>query len=352
MEDQKELFDLLDMMVQPVFCVQENFIIRTNTAARQLFLKEGTPIDSLLETGAEDYAQLSEGCLFLTLSLCGQHIGAAVQRIGNLDIFQLTTDNSVLQALALASGQLRSPLNSALAQTASLLETQEDPQTLSQLAQLNQNLYQLLRILGNMSDAYQPTGFSRMETLDIYGLIHEIFEKAQAMASASGRSLSWQIPGSPLYCLADREQLERAILNILSNAMKFTPGNGSIEADVTRHGRNLVLTVQDSGSGIAGDVLHSLFQRHLRQPAVEDSRFGLGLGIRMIHTAAIHHGGTLLISPRPQGGTQVVLRLPIRQKEDGTLRSPLFPIDYAGGFDHSLVELADVLSADLFGEVN
>lgn len=348
MEEQKDMFALLDMVIQPVFCVKEHKIIHVNAAAKKLYLTGGDDITALLKTGAEEYASFTEGCLYLTLSIGGQQIGACVRRIGSMDVFELDEDNASLQAMALAASQLRRPLGDALAQVAALQETQENPDTRTRISQLNRSLYRILRILGNMSDAEQMASHSHPETVDAPAFLREVLEKAQVLARSSGRQLTCQLPDESVYCLIDREQLERAVLNLLSNAMKFTPRDGTIDVSLTHRGRTLVLTVQDSGSGIAQDVMGSLFRRHLRQPGIEDSRFGLGLGIRMIHAAAVHHGGTLLITQGEQGGTRVVMTLAIQQNTSGSLRSPVFDLDYAGGFDHSLVELSDVLKDSLF----
>lgn len=350
MEEQKDMLDLLDMMVQPVFCVKENTIIRANAAAQQLFLRVGEDIRPLLEHSGEEYAEFTGGCLYLSLNLSGQRLGVSIRRMQDVDVFEVDAgrDNSALRAMALASSELRGPLNSALSSAAALMDSQEDPEARQQLAQLNRGLYQLLRLLGNMSDAEQSSACSRMETLDAPGVFREIFEKARMLVSQTGVTLSYQDLKESIYCLADREQLERAVLNILSNAVKFTPKGGQITASLTRRGRTLRLTVQDSGSGIAQEVMGNLFQRYLRHPGIEDSRFGLGLGIRMVHAAAANHGGTLLISQGENGGTRVVMTLAIRQKEPGQLNSPIFQVDYTGGFDHSLVELADCLPAKLF----
>ena len=87
MEEQNNMFGLLDMMIQPVFCVKENLIIRSNTAAQQLFFREGDDIRPLLEHGPEEYASFSGGCLYLSLSIAGQQINASDRRIDGLDIF-------------------------------------------------------------------------------------------------------------------------------------------------------------------------------------------------------------------------------------------------------------------------
>lgn len=348
MEEQKDMLDLLDMMIQPVFCVKENTIFRANAPAQQLLLCPGTDVRPLLETCTEEYAQFDGGCLYLTLSLLGQCIGASVRRVQDVDIFEVDSqwDSSALQAMALASGALRGPLNTALASTASLQDTLEDAESRQKLAQLNRSLYQMMRLLGNMSDAQQAS--SHMETMDISELFREIFEKAEALLAHSGVSLSYQGLEESVYALADRQQLERAVLNILSNAVKFSPKGSRVTASLIRRNRTLRLTVQDSGSGIAQDVMGNLFQRYLRQPGIEDNRFGLGLGIRMVHATAVSHGGTLLITQGEDVGTRIVMTLAIRQNTSGQLRGPVFRVDYSGGFDHALVELADCLPAELY----
>ena len=138
------------------------------------------------------------------------------------------------------------------------------------------------------------------------------------------------------------------MLNLLSNAAKFTPRGGHIAASLTRQGRMLRLCIQDSGSGIADSVRGSVFRRYLRQPAIEDSRYGLGLGMVMIRAAASHHGGAVLIDRPPQGGTRVTVTLAIRQNPVSQLRSPLLKVDYAGERDHALIELSDVLPAEYY----
>jgi light-regulated signal transduction histidine kinase (bacteriophytochrome) len=350
MEENKDMLTLLDKMIQPVFCVKEYTVIQANAAARQMFIQPGLDIRPLLNPSSEEYEQYSGGCLYLSLSIGGQTVSCCVQRLDDLDIFELDTgsDSAALRSLALAAGELRKPLGTALSNTAALLEDSENPETRLQLAQLNRGLYQIMRILGNMSDAEDASALCRLETVNISGVLKEIIEKSAHMLAYSGMELDYNGLSEPIYALADRSQLERAVLNILSNAAKFSPKGSCIRVSLTRRGRTLRLTVQDNGSGIAEAVMTSLFRRYLRQPGIEDSRFGLGLGIRMVHSIALQHGGTLLVSPATTGGTQIVMTLAIREKDHNRMCRPVFPIDYSGGFDHSLVELADVLPAELF----
>ena len=350
MEEKKDMLALLDMMIQPVFCVKDNVITRVNAAARQLFLEAGDSILPLLEENAGAYAEFSGGWLYLPLNLSGQTVGATVRRVEGTDIFEIdsSADTTALRAMALAAAALRKPLSSAMAGTASLQDTLENPDTARQLSQLNQNLHQLLRMVGNMSDAEDFSSHFHPETINVSALFREIFEKAGVLAAHSGLLLSYEDLPESVYCLADRTQLERAVLNILSNAMKFTPRGGRITASLVRRGNTLRLSVQDSGSGVEQTVISSLFQRYLRQPGIEDSRFGIGLGLSLVHAAALHHGGTLLLTETADGGTRTLLTIAIRQKRECTMHSPIFTFDYTGGFDHSLVELSDSLPAQLF----
>lgn len=350
MEENKDMLTLLDKMLQPVFCVKEDRIVQANAAARQMFLQTGMEIQPLLEGTWEEYKAFQGGCLYLTLTVSGQSLSGCVQRVQDLDVFELDTgsDSVALRSLALAAAELRKPLGSALSSTAALLDGLDDPETRLHLSQLNKGLHRMLRILGNMSDAEDLGCFSRQETVNIPEVLEDIFRKAAQMLECSGMELHYDGLSEPVYGLADSIQLERAVLNILSNAVKFSPKGSRIQASLTRRGRILRLTVQDSGSGIAEEVMSSLFHRYLRQPGIEDSRFGLGLGIRMIHGVALQHGGTLLVSRGENGGTRTVMTLAIRQKEQNQMRSPIFPMDISGGYDACLVELSDVLPAQFF----
>ena len=103
----------------------------------------------------------------------------------------------------------------------------------------------------------------------------------------------------------------------------------------------------DSGSGIAENLRGSLFTRYAREPGLEDGRYGVGLGMVLIRSTAAAHGGTVLIDHPDDCGTRITVSLAIRQG-DPVVRSPRFAIDYAGERDHGLIELSDVLPAQLY----
>ena len=207
----------------------------------------------------------------------------------------------------------------------------------------------MLRVISNMSDAvsYASSG-TRMEVRDIKAVMDEIFARATELVEHTGITLSFSNLPQNLYCLIDADKLERAVYNMISNSLKFTPKGGTIHAAMTKKGSKIIFSVQDSGSGIPSSLLGTIYSRFQREPAIEDIRYGIGLGMVLIRSVASIHGGTVLIDQPTGEGTRITMTLQIRQATDTTLRSPVMKIDYAGERDHGLIELSESLPAGLY----
>ena len=346
MEQMKDSPGLLELIPRPGFLVKENIIVQVNAPAAAMQIPVGTPIAELLDGCREDYEAFSGSCLYLTLSLSGIAMGACALRMEEGDVFLLEDgqENAVLESLALASRQLRLPLSNVMVSAESLFShLPESPEAREAAARLNRGLYQLLRLVGNMSDA--DSGLTRRETLSIGGVFDEIFEKAGTLCQQAGFHLEYSGLKEDIYAIADRQQLERAVYNLLSNAMKFAPRGSTITARLTRRGRKLCLQIQDAGEGI---LPADLFHRYLRQNTLEDSRFGIGLGMVLVRACAANHGGTVLIDTPEGGGTRVTMTMTLRQNTDGILHSPTLRLEYTGGRDSALVELSQQLPWELY----
>lgn len=355
MEQQDTLTGMLDLMSYPAFCVKGGAIVYANRPAQACMLADGTPVSQILFTGAEEYAAFQGGCLYLTLCLGGAYRGASVTRMGEFDVFILepADDLAALQGLALAAQELRAPLSNVMTVTDKLFPQLEDvtgPNTEEQMARINKGLFQLLRIVSNMSDAlhYSQLPSLGQEVVDICDYLEELFRTTADLAQEAGVTLRFQNLNATVYSLADPDKLQRAVSNILSNAMKFTPKGGTIDAKLSRRGNMLYLTIQDSGSGVPANLRGSLFSRYQRSPEIEDSRNGIGLGMVLVRSVAAMHGGTVLLECPENSGTRVTMTLAIRQKTDSMVQSPILRVDYAGERDHRLLELSDVLPHTLY----
>lgn len=346
---------ILDLMVSPGFFVKDQKIVKCNAGALSLFLREGMEILPLLAAGEAEYLEFSGGCLYLMLDISGVRMGASVSVLGDGHVFLLDTESeqAELQAMALAARELREPLAgimTAAERLFPLTAMEENAALREQASRLNRGLYQMLRIIGNMSDAGSCAAIpaARMETVNITAFFQDLFQRAEGLMTHSNLTLHFENLSCSLYMLADTEKLERAVMNILSNAMKFTPAGGCISAILCRRGNRLQLTVRDSGEGIPESIRGSIHRRYRRQPGIEDNRFGIGLGMVLIRSAAAIHGGAVLIDHPEDAGTRITLTLAIRQNTSGTLRSPLLRLDYAGERDHALLELSEILPPSLY----
>ena len=86
MERKESNSGMLDLILQPAFTVQDGVIAAVNDAAKAYFLEPGTPISRLLSTGQTEYRELSEGCLYLTLSIGSVPCGASVRKMEEFDM--------------------------------------------------------------------------------------------------------------------------------------------------------------------------------------------------------------------------------------------------------------------------
>lgn len=347
MEMQNDILGMLDMLTAPGFCVKNNQIIKVNPPAAGLFLSEGMDIRGLLGTGGDTYAQFAGGCLCLNITHLNKTWHAAVSRFQDVDVFLMEPDvpSGELRAMALAARELRAPLNSAMIMADRLTE-QDDPEMLDSASRLNRALYQLLRIVGNMSDAGYVCPHPNHSMHEINTVMDEIMGKAGKLCEAAGLSLHYAGLPEAVFTLCDPEQLERAVMNTLSNSIKFSPKGSAIQADFIQSGNMLRLSIQDQGCGICDAMLRGIFSRYLRQSAIEDSRQGIGLGMVLVRTAALQHGGTVLIDQPGEVGTRVTLTMEIRQEEPKLRSKIIRPI--AGGYDTGLIELSDVLPAKMY----
>lgn len=349
METNKRNIPMLELMLRPAFCVADGRITKINQAAAPYLLQEGAEILPMLATGMEEYRDFTDGCLYLTLNMDGQKLGANVMALEGVHLFVLEQpqDKSELQALALAAKDLREPLTGMMINAEQFLPQADTDAT--HLAQFNKRLYQMMRIVSNMSDAalFTQSSPDRMEYIDICSYLEELLGKTAEQLKNADLHLHYTLPNQSICTLADAGKMERAVYNLIANAAKHSPAGGTISFNLVNRGR-LYLSVTDQGPGIAPGIKSSLFDRYLRAPSITDSNDGIGLGMVLVRAAATIHGGTVLIDHPQGGGTRVTMTMELRQHGKAQLRSPILTIDYAGERDHGLQELAEILPASMY----
>ena len=341
-------FSLLDMLERPAFCVQNGIITHANKAAEYRLFSKGKPVMEFLPQDGDAYASFEGGCLYLNITSADVTCGASVTRIEDFDVFVLDSEGAKLDAYALASSQLKVPLCNVVNIVNDLIDsnTQQD----ERFNYLRKNICQLNRIVLNMSDAswYRADSTAHHETTDFSALFQEMMEKMEVLTVEAGAQLVFQNLTEPVIGLADREGLQRAVSNIISNAIKFSPKGSLIHVQLVQKGNMLHLSVSDPGDSQAARC--NVFTRYLRTVSIEDKRYGLGLGMAIVHAVAIDHGGTVLVDAPEGGGTRVTMTIAIRNSSTLIMRTPVeIPNSgYTAGLDAGIVEFADVLPAETF----
>ena len=265
-------FSLLDMIEHPAFCARDGIIVRANKAAQHRLLLEGEKVMDFLPIDGNAYAEFQGGCLYLNITSANVTCGASVTRIEDFDLFVLDSESPKLDAYALASLQLKIPLCNVVNILEEIMET--NPHFNESIGYLRQNLYQLNRIVLNMSDAswYRLDSTAQRETIDFSDFFREMMEQMSSLTFNAGSELTFQNLTAPVIGLADRERIQRAVSNIISNAIKFSPKGSIINAQLVKKGEFLHFTVSDPGD--SQEARCNVFTRYLRTAAIEDSRHG------------------------------------------------------------------------------
>jgi signal transduction histidine kinase len=147
--------------------------------------------------------------------------------------------------------------------------------------------------------------------VDVNPLIDAACESLLPTAEGKSLTLTARTAEDPVLVLGDEHQLERLLLNLVSNAVKFTPPGGHVFVDVTASESSVVLSVVDDGIGIPADEQEAVFGRFVRgDEATREVIPGTGLGLAIVQAIVEHHGGTVSLTSAPGMGTSVRVHLP------------------------------------------
>lgn len=254
--------------------------------------------------------------------------------------------------LAQVSNQLRGSLGNiynALSRIAPPELREGDAGVDRDAAVLCQSYYRILRLANNLSDAANLDGPStaKLRNGDLVGLCRDVLRRAELPAQLLGIQLSFQCAKASQIVAMDGDLLERLLLNLLSNAFKFIRADEKLVRLEMRISRDWVeLALSDTGSGIAPELLETVFDRYLHTRRLDPPPHGLGLGLPVCRRIAQEHGGSLVLTSTVGVGTTVTVSLPNRKLREQALGA--FQADLGGGFNRTLVELADALPREAF----
>jgi CheY-like chemotaxis protein len=216
--------------------------------------------------------------------------------------------------LAMLGHELRNPL-AAISNAAYVLDRtgRPDDSTASARGVIVRQTAHLARLMDDLLDvARVMSGKIRLDQkpLDLHEVAERVLGTLRETGRVDGHRLTFD--GAPTWISGDSTRIEQIVVNLLTNALKFTPPGGLIRVQVMQEGRTAVLRVEDSGLGIAADILPRIFELFVQGPAAIDrTQGGLGIGLTLVKQLAELHGGSAEAqSPGVGRGATVIVRFP------------------------------------------
>ena len=165
----------------------------------------------------------------------------------------------------------------------------------------------MLNTLMDISEA--ETGLMRLErqTFPLAKLVEEIIELFQFVSEEKQIMVTANIPPG-LQVIADRNRLRQVLVNLLDNAIKYTPGGGHVEISAQTHGNEVVVTVKDTGAGIPAEEIPRIWERLYRGDKSRSQR-GLGLGLSLVRAIVNAHGGRIELQSDVGKGSSFTIHL-------------------------------------------
>ena len=224
-------------------------------------------------------------------------------------------DRAKSEFLSTFSHELRTPLTSIRAYTELLRDdddiTPDDDRMLEIIERNSVRLSGLIEDILTLSHLNSAVYDIHLVPVDVDPLIEAVCETLAPTAEAKSLSLTARTSDDRAVVLGDGRQLERLLMNLVTNAVKFTLPGGRIVVSSSVSARSVVLSVTDTGIGIPLSEQEAVFGRFFRgAEATQEVIPGTGLGLAIVQAIVEHHGGTLTLRSAPGQGTTVRVRLP------------------------------------------
>ncbi|MER6752240.1 HAMP domain-containing sensor histidine kinase [Streptomyces sp. PDY-4] len=268
------------------------------------------PVDELTQA-VEHVARTEDLTVRIPVDDAGEDEIARLSRSFNSMTSALASSRDLQQQLIADAGhELRTPLTSLRTNIELLTRSEETGRPIPEadrralLASVKAQMTELAALIGDLQELSRPdTGQGEGRA----GIVawQDVVESALRRARLRGPELTITADLHPWYVRAEPAALERAVVNVLDNAVKFSPENGTVEVRLA----DGVLTVRDHGPGIAADELPHVFDRFWRSPSAR-ALPGSGLGLSIVARTVQQAGGEVSLTRAEGGGTTATLRLP------------------------------------------
>jgi two-component system OmpR family sensor kinase len=216
-----------------------------------------------------------------------------------------------------ASHELKTPLTVLRGGVERAVTTPGLPQetlvTLEETLQEIKRMTELVDALLTLARADEGIAPLHREPVDLRTIVEETSETGDLLAEQAGVKMEVATPAEPVIVPVDASRIRELLLNLITNAVKYTPSGGSVRMQLGKGDGRVILTVADTGIGIAPGDLPHIFDRFWRADSARTrtgARPGTGLGLAICKWIAEAHGGTIDVQSRPGRGTTFTVTLP------------------------------------------
>ena len=227
--------------------------------------------------------------------------------------------------LAMLSHELRNPL-SAITNAVHVLRLEDSGNPIQQKAKsiIERQMGQLARLVDDLLEVSRViTGGIqlRQQQLEIRGIVERAVESARPLIDRNKLQLAVTLPVEAIWLKGDPTRLEQVLVNLLNNAAKYTDEGGKIYITVRQEGNEVMLSVQDTGIGIAPELLPRIFDLFTQADRTLDrSQGGLGIGLSLVKRLLQLHGGTVEARSGGLGqGSEFIVHLPALSPETAAI---------------------------------
>lgn len=226
-------------------------------------------------------------------------------------------DESRREFVANVSHELRTPLTSIMGASETIVNDPEmDDETrvyfLEMVLSESERMMRIVSDLLVLSRLDNKRTNWNIETFDLAESVRRLCEVMRTDVEAHDHTLSFEAEEALPEITADRQRIEQVVINVISNAIKYTPDGGKIDVTVSGMEKRLFIRIADNGVGIPEEDIDHLFERFYR---VEKSRTsdagGTGLGLAIAKELIDAHGGTIRVESVVDHGTVMVIELPV-----------------------------------------
>jgi len=216
-----------------------------------------------------------------------------------------------------ASHELKTPLTVVRAGVERAITRPDTaPETLAALEETLQEVNRMTELLDSLltlARADEGRAELHREPVDLRQILEEAGETGELLAEHAGVGIEIRLPAEPVVVSVDRSRVRQLALNLIENAVKYTPRGGQVSVELGSSNGRAVFTVADTGIGIAPGDLPHVFDRFWRADSARtrtSERAGTGLGLAICKWIAEAHGGTIEVQSRPGRGTTFTVGLP------------------------------------------